>query len=143
LVDPIGHLFWSHGVDCVGEPGTTPVEERDNWFANPPFAQFPELAGKHYALKGYYAGREVNCFNFAAANLLRKFGDDWERQSATLAHQRLRSWGLNTIGNWSDSRLGAAHRTPYTATLGVRSKQLAGSTGYWGKFADVFDPSFA
>jgi hypothetical protein len=36
------------------------------------------------------------------------------------------------------------HRTPYTDTIGSRGvKPIEGSEGYWGKFPDVFDPSFA
>ena len=34
--------------------------------------------------------------------------------------------------------------TPYTDTIGSgRAKLIEGSEGYWGKFPDVFDPSFA
>jgi hypothetical protein len=33
-------------------------------------------------------------------------------------------------------------RTPYVGTISFSSRRLEGSTGYWGKFYDVFDPSF-
>src|SRR5262249_14374973 len=46
-----------------------------------------------------------------------------------------------TVGNWSDgSLLGGG--TPYVTTLSSGGKDLEGSQGYWGKFRDVFDPSF-
>jgi len=33
-------------------------------------------------------------------------------------------------------------RTPYVGTVNVRARQIAGSSGYWGRFPDPFDPSF-
>jgi hypothetical protein len=146
LVDPDGHLFFSHGVDCVRMIDTTPIEERDGWFEDFPGAQpeFKEFLNSGYALHGHYAGRSPKCFAFAAANMKRKYGPDWKQAYAELAHQRLRSWGLNTIANWSDSGVFLLRRTPYTDNLGSgRAKMIEGSEGYWGKFPDVFDPSFA
>jgi hypothetical protein len=59
-------------------------------------------------------------------------------------HQRLRSWGLNTIANWSDEATRLMRHTPYTDAVSSRGgKNIEGSEGYWGKFPDVFDPSFA
>jgi hypothetical protein len=59
-------------------------------------------------------------------------------------HQRLRGWGLNTIANWSDLNVAFLRRTPYTDSVSSRgAKNIEGSEGYWGKFPDVFDPSFS
>jgi hypothetical protein len=146
LVDPDGHLFWSHGVDCVRMLDTTPVEEREHWFEDFPGRQpeFREFLSKGSTLKGHYAGRNPQCFSFAAANIKRKYGSDWKEAYAETAHQRLRSWGLNTIANWSDEGVRLMRRTPYTDTIGSRrAKMMEGSEGYWSKFPDVFDPSFA
>jgi hypothetical protein len=33
-------------------------------------------------------------------------------------------------------------KTPYVGTISFGAKQIEGSEGYWGKFYDVFDPSF-
>ena len=49
---------------------------------------------------------------------------------------------MNTIANWSDGRVCRMRKTPYVATFGATSRPLEGSEGYWGKFPDVFDPSF-
>jgi hypothetical protein len=55
----------------------------------------------------------------------------------------LRSWGLNTVGMWSTASVQKLRRTPYVdAVSSGRTRMLAGSEGYWGKFPDVFDPSF-
>jgi len=91
---------------------------------------------------GYYAGKRVETFCFQEANLLRKYGADWETRFAELAHRRLRSWGLNTIGNWSDPKVCLLHKTSYVMPIHHKGRQLQGSKGYWGKFWDVFDSQF-
>jgi hypothetical protein len=146
LVDPDGRLFFSHGIDCVRALDSTPVEERDNWFADFPGRQleFAAFRSHGFALKGHYAGRSPECFSFVGANLFRKYGPNWHDQYARLIHQRLRSWGLNTIANWSDDSTRRLRLTPYTDSIGSGHTQpIAGSEGYWGKFPDVFDPEFA
>ena len=146
LVDPDGGLFFSHGVDCVRLFDPTPVAGRQAWFENFPGKEeeFAEFGSEHRVLKGHYAGQSVRCFCFAGANLRRKYGPEWRTVYAQIIHQRLRSWGLNTIANWSDASTFLLRRTPYTDALGSgRSRMLEGSEGYWGKFPDVFDPSFA
>jgi hypothetical protein len=59
LVDPEGRRFFSHGIDCVRMLDRTPVEEREDWFADFPAKQpeFAEFLGTGFALKGHYAGR--------------------------------------------------------------------------------------
>ena len=146
LVDPDGHLFFSHGVTCVRFTDATPIEERSTWFADFPneTGEFHEFFSRRSCLKGHYAGRTVNCFSFDGANLRRKYGAEWKAVSAALVHQRLRSWGLNTIANWSDDAVWRLRRTPYTDNLGSgQAKPIEGSSGYWAKFPDVYDPGFA
>ena len=144
LVDPDGRLFFSHGVDCVRMLDATPMDERATWFEADQSA--PELAAfwsTGYALKGHYAGRRPRCFSFAGANLFRKYGPGWRTNVPVVIHQRLRSWGLNTIGNWSDEATRRLCRTAYTDAIGSDgAKRIAGSEGYWGQFPDVFDESF-
>ena len=145
LVDPEGRLFWSHGIDCVLMLDQTPIEEREDWFENPPWKlpEFTALISSGYALKGHYAGRSPRCFSFARANLQRKYGADWRATVPPVIHQRLRAWGLNTIGNWSDEPTRRLRRTPYTDAIGTHgARHIEGSEGYWGKFPDVFDPAF-
>ena len=145
LIDPDGHLFFSQGLDCVRMLDTTPVEERAGWFEDFPgkLPEYREFLSKGYALKGHYAGRSPQCFSFAGANLRRKYGAGWQTECPSVIHTRLRSWGINTIGNWSDEAIRLMRRTPYCDALGSgRTKMIEGSEGYWGKFPDVFDPSF-
>jgi hypothetical protein len=147
LVDPEGRLFWSHGIDCVNtNNATTPITDRQNWFRGLPSAESPfsRFYGKgSWAPHNYYEGKTYETYNFTAANLLRKYGEGWEAEFAQLTHRRLRSWGLNTIGNWSMESIYLQRQTPYAATVHFGGRNLEGSEGYWGKFRDVFDPGFA
>jgi hypothetical protein len=148
LVDPAGRLFWSHGVDCVGiGEGATPITDREFYFAELPSDNSPLAVfyGKgSWAPHNYYENKgEYRTFNFRGANLTRKYGTDWRAKAADMSHRRLRSWSMNTIANWSDSQIYLMRRTPYVVSAGSSgAKEIAGSSGYWGKFPDPFDPSF-
>lgn len=146
LVDPRGRLFWSHGIDCVRSANATPITDREHYYQNlpdadSPFAKF--YGGGSWAPHGYYKDHSpYKTYDFSQANFLRKYGQDWENTFAEVTHRRLKSWGINTIANWSDSRIYLMRKTPYVCTISYVSKKLEGSEGYWGKFFDVFDPSF-
>lgn len=82
------------------------------------------------------------CYDFQRANLQRKYGQGWEEHFSETTHRRLRSWGLNTIGNWSDPQI-SSRRPPYFVPIwNPPTKPLEGSAGYWSIFPDVFDPAF-
>jgi hypothetical protein len=144
LVDPDGRLFFSHGIDCVTTDGSSPISERESWFRwlPPRDSEFRAFYSTSRGLHGHYAGRTMDCFDFGRANLLRKYGPDWPAAFAEISHRRLRSWGLNTIANWSDSSIYLMRQTPYVVSINFRGRLLEGSEGYWGKFRDVFDASF-
>jgi hypothetical protein len=145
FVDPDGHLFWSMGINCVNtNEGRTALTDREHWFQNvpkrePPFDEF--YSSNDWAPHGYYKGHEYLDFHFTAANFFRKHGDNWQKQFFELANQRLRSWGINTIAAMSDGKA-FLKKTPYATMCGANSKKLAGSSGYWRKFPDVFDQEF-
>jgi hypothetical protein len=145
LVDPEGRLFWSHGIDCVRPSAETPITDRRHWFADLPGRDSPFAAfyGRgRWAPHGYYQGKAYETYDFLGANLRRKYGPGWREHFAALAPRRLRSWGMNTIGNWSDARIYLRRKTPYVVSINTRARPLAGSSGYWGKFPDVFAPEF-
>ena len=145
LVDPEGRLFWSHGIDCVRWSGTTPISHREHYFAplpgdGKPLAQF--YGRGSWAPHGYYKGKKYRTFNFRGANLLRKYGEKWADAFAAVTHARLRSWGLNSIGNWSAPEIYLHRKTPYTVAVHFSRPVIRGSKGYWGRFPDPFDPAF-
>jgi hypothetical protein len=54
------------------------------------------------------------------------------------AHQRLRAWGLNTMGAWSEPVATAMKRTPYTAILRIDAPRIAPGLDV----PDVYDRAF-
>ncbi|MEK7767659.1 MAG: beta-agarase, partial [bacterium] len=146
LVDPEGRLFWSQGVTCVGMGAAGPVEGRARWYRGLPREDEP--AFKEFFWRGgarsddRYKDKQVLYFDWGAANAKRKYGERWRETGGELAHRRLASWGLNTIGAWSSHEIFRKRRTPYTAIVHPGGPELKGSEGYWANFRDVFDPGF-
>ena len=91
FVDPDGRLFWSNGITTVTFHEETDVRNRSAYFRDPP-------------VDG----------DFLARNLSIKYGPSWEKKVEQRTATRLRSWGLNTIGPWSDGSFMRSGRTPYT-----------------------------
>ena len=107
LVDPEGRLFWSHGIDCVRFEARTRTRGREGYFEALP--------------DGFHSGAGVD---FAGANQHAKYGAEWEKAAIGLARRRLRSWGMNTVGNWSDPKAYAGAGQPYVVAIHY---------GGWGK----------
>ncbi|MBQ2820584.1 MAG: beta-galactosidase [Thermoguttaceae bacterium] len=142
LVTPEGHLFWSHGTDCVGmSNGNGPISEREHYFEDLP--KDSPFYGKGWTHIGFYGGKgEFRTFNWTKANLERKYGPDFAARHSESAHERLASWGMNTIGNWSSGEIFKMQKTPYVVTLSAGGRAIEGSEGYWGKFPDPFTDEF-
>ncbi len=115
LVDPEGRLFWSNGIDCVRFDESTKVEGRERYF------EFPAPSG-----------------NFLARNLKIKYGNEWRSAAAELVHRRLRSWGINTIGAWSDREIFLKRRTPYTVIFDSPADIEPESEAWIGDFRRQF-----
>lgn len=149
LVTPEGSLFLSLGVDCVGTGDQTFVEKRDAWFEwlpprdDPLFGDlFATLQGAHSMAEPIGGGGAT--FNFYAANLIRKYGADWRGMFLDSAYKRLRHWGFNTLGNWSQGDVLEKSPLPFVVPIHIAHVQpIEAATGYWGKMMDVYDPTFA
>jgi hypothetical protein len=138
LVDPEGKLFWSYGPTGVGFGGSTPITDREHWFRGLPAPDSP--LGQYYrsgtgARDRYYRDKTYQTFDFANANLHRKYGTDFAGAVVDLSHRRLRNWGFNTIGNWSDERIYLRRKTPYVVAVHFGGAWLNG-------IPDAFDPQF-
>ena len=147
FVDPEGHLFWSNGMGTVGFGDATPITDRENYFTNLPDSnKFKEFYStiRGSIPKGYYKGvRTIRTFSNLGWNLFRKYGENWKNEYEQLTRSRLRSWGMNSIGNWSDADIIRLSKMPYTGTLGTDgARRIEGSAGPWYKFPDPFDASF-
>jgi hypothetical protein len=129
FVDPDGYLFFSNGSCCI-EPGADLARTKGREYI---FSSLPPSAGKHIENK-----KNDAIESFYTWNLSRRFGSDWHQKWIDLTVLRMNSWGINTIGNWSDPRLGESHRKAYVATLdgwGIEEGKMG--------MPDVYDPGYA
>jgi hypothetical protein len=139
LVDPKGRLFWSYGPTGVSFDAPSPITGRENWFAWLPDRNsefefcFSSGADARYM---FYQNKKFTRFDFSEANLYRKYGPQWATAARELQHRRLRSWGFNTIGNWSDEQTYLMHKTPYVVAIHYHQMNF-------GHHHDVFDGQFA
>lgn len=147
FVSPEGRLFWSLGVDVVQPGGSTRIAPgRDNWFADAPWEdpRFASLVQTKRNERGKMAGEEQKVFEYYSANMTRKFGEDWRQTFADLAHERLPSWGFNTIGVWAKGPVIDDPPMPYTHWVYYMSPRIK----VWGPnlpkwFPDVYHEGFA
>ena len=147
LVDPDGRLFFSHGIDCVGLGQETGVGLREKYFESLPDPNGPFKScygtGWGWGTKGVYkAGTRHSNYDFHKANRMRMYGDGWLEEFCARAHRRLNAWGVNTVANWSNSKVYLMRQTPYTVTFSPHGPMIEGSVGYWGKFRDPFSKEF-
>ena len=154
LVDPEGHLFWSHGVLRIS-PGNavTPLyapdlADRRKFFEDLPSEDDPEF-GKFYTtfdplLGSYYAARHIDGhYDFSSANCYRKYGPDYMAVYGDLCHRRLRSWAMNTMANATEPSICAMDRTPWCDRIEIVSKPMnPDARVIWWSLPDPFDPSF-
>jgi hypothetical protein len=137
LIDPDGALFWSHGANSVGSFATTP--------ANAPrrelFEWLPEKSDPLHDIILVHPGKNRPiAANFLTGNLAQALGDNHEAKARDLNHHRLRSWGINTLGAWSDADMIADARTPYTRIVSTWAANLVPDHQHY--LPDPFDPAF-
>lgn len=133
FIDPEGYLFWSSGVTGIVAGSGGPTKGKDHFFEwlpaeGDPLAQF------------YEKGKEVDFFKM---NLYRKYGSDFENRFVDISTRRMKSWGFNTIGNWSDKATWKLRRVPYTIPIHYeRDFVLFPGSQKQKRFPDVFSQSF-
>jgi hypothetical protein len=127
LVDPEGCLYWSHGITCIDFTGAqTRISSRSKFFEN--------LPDKNNKLSEFYSvGRRGDTtYNFTQANLYKKYGSQWKERAKDNILKRLKSWGINSFGNWSDPYIYLSNENSIPYTVGVSSSE----------FPNIFNPDF-
>jgi hypothetical protein len=143
LVTPTGKLFWSFGITTVGwDNGATPLAGRESLFQS-----LPPNSGEtavHYVPINIPGQGQALAFNYFSYNIARKYGANWQADYLAHSLRRIRSWGFNTLGDWSHPDLYAASEIPYL--IGVNTDDFpARITAPFRDFRllpDAFDPSF-
>jgi len=137
FVDPDGHLFFSAGADVMVTWVGTRAERREDIFAALPPADLKPFNPR---------ADRASHVSFYTWNLLRRFGPDWPQKWVDLTLRRMEGWGLNTIGSWSDPRLWASRRKPYTMMLsgwGIERAYMGLPDVYAEEFARSVDEAAA
>lgn len=157
LVTPAGHLFFSIGMDTMSPDSRTFTGgDRARMFTWLPKPGEPLYDHVHQDTN-YFLGKTISGadFDFYGANLERKYGPNYVAAWQAISLARLRSWGFNTIGNWSDAMIpdpdispsaseGGGGRIPYVVPIGAWGSHDKVSAGYdyWGQMDDPWDPGF-
>ena len=125
LVTPTGHLFYSLGINVVKvDSDAANGAKHRSWYET----AIPQKTDS-YAM------------TFPTWNLEKKFGKaDFRDEYYDFILGRLDSWGVNTIGNWSDGALTRLGRKPYVLTLVSKPTDVPYLEG---GFYDSLDPTFA
>lgn len=131
FLTPQGEKIFSLGVDCVSAEIFSPLVPKSGLHVS--YDWMPEETGL------FKDARKSTAVSFYLANLIRKWGDDWKSKFQERAISRMRNWGFNSLGNWSDSSLQKTG-LPYCST-GPSTWEL--NVRYIdGDICDVYDPSF-
>ncbi len=134
LVDPEGRLFWSHGPCCVHTGVTsTKITGRERYFT-----EFPN----DFCKSNWKDGDQNKTYNFTESNLFLKYGKDWKARCVDRAHERLKSWGMNTIANWSHPDFYRIQKTPFVVCFDVNSPVLDECKGFFRTLPDPFHSKF-
>lgn len=137
FVSPEGRLFLSFGMAAAGSHHETVTPGREYMFSwlpsgGDPLAQFYGTAPN---------GNQT--FQFYPANLYRKYGETWFNNSRDRTLARMKSWGFNTLGSWSDEQYARTGSMPYTVQVDVKGTYQTLSVDPTRKsLGDPFDPAF-
>jgi|GEM_PF-291498 len=130
FLDPHGHPFFSTGMDLVGwRQGSfaTRVTGREYLFE-----QLPPPGPAWLA-----PGKDVS---FHVANIERRHGENWQQKWKQSMIDRLKNWGFNTIGNWSDHDIATTAGMPYVIPLSGWTTRK--TFPFPWDFPDVFSEEF-
>ena len=116
LIDPEGYLFFSVGICLAGDESETPLTQtrRDAGF-------FEWLPDENHKLRwtGLKKNQGQEFVNFPAMNYARALGPNWKKISREGIHNRMRTWGVNTLGSWSSQALQEDSQTAYTLIASI------------------------
>lgn len=132
LITPLGNPCFYIGVCDAPAPRLwpTPVEHREYLYHWLPSKTGQFAAAWSVNPWGQPNETDVHYFAFHTANLIRKFGDDWQTKANHSAVERAQMLGFSGFGKWSEGHLGV----PDLPVLFPAAHDLV-------KHPDIFDPA--
>jgi hypothetical protein len=136
FIDPEGFLFWSLGINGVGNGSATKISGRS--------VLFPALTLERSEEKKWNQNSSLDTpsifgsdrINFYYLNLKRKYGNNWLLKHQKVTQGRLKKWGVNTYGAWSNMPQNSDH--PYTIIIHTKLQGI----GAIEKLPDPFSYEF-
>lgn len=143
LADPLGYAFFSIGPNCVGLGIDCRIDGVEKWLDWLPEREDPVYASMFREGAGHPSSekkrRQALLFSYAQANLYRIWGEGWRQKWQQMIISRLKQFGMNTLGNWSDGRLLGTTDIPYVTSL---AEFPATKTMIFRDFPDVFSEEY-
>jgi len=133
LVDPDGYAFVSVGVDCIRDNASGVISGQEDLFA-----WLPDSTNQLFS-QGYSGRGNYKLADFYKFNLMRVFGENWQKNWETITTGQIRRFGINTIGNWSDLDYARKAKIPYVLPL---SQFPSSDVNLYRDFPDVFAPEY-
>lgn len=140
LVDPEGYAFFSVGPDCVGVGTDCRIDGIEKWLDWLPDREDPQYQECFQSHKATSQRRDYLSFDYGKANLIKAFGEDWYEKWKGMIAGQLKHYGMNTLGNWSDSRLFGTIGLPYVTGL---PEFPATKVPVFRDFPDVFSEEYS
>ncbi|WP_138755018.1 beta-galactosidase [Paenibacillus sinopodophylli] len=128
FVDPDGYALFSAGMDCIHPAETMKVTGMEHLLT--------ELPSRNQEFSNAWGDQG---YSFGIANLIRAFGAQWHQKWMDITEHRLKSWGMNTIGNWSSPAFIQNSELPYVYPM-VNFPTTEQTI--FRDFPDVFDPEY-
>ncbi len=132
MIDPEGYPFWSHGVVRVTpSSAVTIIDNRRDFFVDLPKDKASTM-GEFYITKDeflykYYKSWDIKeTYDFSAANLKIKYGNNWRSTYTDMVQKRLTNWGMNTISAGSDPNIYQNINVPYCDRIELVSPKIDG-----------------
>lgn len=140
FITPKGNLFWSFGINAIGNFPTTPITNREYYF--------DDISSKKWTREGKFGkgdyGGKHSTFLFCLKNLELKYGIGILKRYGEIADRRMLSWGINTKGAWS--ALTNKEKIPYVVLPYIPNLTKLESKynlyAFWAPCADYFADDF-
>lgn len=143
IVTPAGKLLWSFGVTSAASnvANATILDGRTSMFQELPATGTDEAAFYGNIVK---SGATKSTFNFSGVNLLRKYGSGYATAWQARTADRIKSWGMNTLGSGSDLNVMENYNIPGTLTITTTDYpvKLAAPYALWGYMPDPHHSGF-
>ncbi|GLT15351.1 beta-galactosidase [Vibrio algivorus] len=109
--------------------------------------KYDEPLGQHYAyMRELFEGAldQGETYSFYAANLHRKYGNNFMQKWRDVTIDRMLNWGFSSLGNWTAPDFYSNKKLPFFANGWIIGdfKTVSSGDDFWSPLPDPFDPLF-